>query len=256
MTSLHARGLVDQLHTLESVALIPRVTSTNAVGRRIVNECIENQLLLPKAILIAREQLAGIGRNARKWSSPAGKGIYATTLFTVPVADMPLVPLQIANIVVSYLRHAFGIDARIKWPNDILVDRRKIAGILIEARIVEESAYLLIGIGINVEPFSDEGRANATTVRESTENGFGGIDDATSRFILHLDARLGESLDRGAVFAEWNRFSIHAIGDAIECVVAGENVCGAWAGLDEHGRALLRHDGTTTAVSAGDLILS
>src|SRR5213082_3308441 len=101
--------------TLESIAVIPRVASTNLVARRIVNECIENELSLPKAIIVAREQFAGRGRNARQWSSPAGKGIYATTLFSMPADQLPLLPLEIANIVASYLREVFAIDARVKW---------------------------------------------------------------------------------------------------------------------------------------------
>jgi len=79
---------------------------------------------------------AGIGRNARSWSSPPDKGIYATTLLTRPVTELPLVPLAIANIVVTYLRDMFSIDARIKWPNDILVDGRKIAGGVLIAELV------------------------------------------------------------------------------------------------------------------------
>ncbi|HEX3067949.1 MAG TPA: biotin--[acetyl-CoA-carboxylase] ligase, partial [Thermoanaerobaculia bacterium] len=118
--NLDTRRIVDRLTTIESLAVIPRVASTNLVARRIVNECIENELSLPNAMIVAEEQFAGRGRNERKWSSPAGKGIYATTLLTRSAKDMTLVPLETANIVASYLREVFGIDARIKWPNDIL----------------------------------------------------------------------------------------------------------------------------------------
>src|SRR5436305_13287246 len=130
--SINTRDIVDRLTTIESIAVIPRVASTNLVARRIVNECIENELSLPKAIIIAREQFAGRGRNARQWSSPAGKGIYATTLFSMPANQLPLLPMEMANIVASYLREVFAIDARVKWPNDVLAGGRKLAGILIE----------------------------------------------------------------------------------------------------------------------------
>src|SRR5262245_54032389 len=104
MIQLDTREIVDQLSTLESIALIPRVASTNLVARRIVNECIENELSLPSAMIIAGEQYAGRGRNARQWSSPPGKGIYATTLMMRPADELPMVPLEVANIVASYLR--------------------------------------------------------------------------------------------------------------------------------------------------------
>lgn len=253
--SLDSRRIVDRLTTIESIAVIPRVASTNLVARRIVNECIENELSLPKAIIIAGEQFAGRGRNARQWSSPAGKGIYATTLLPLPVDKLPLVPLAVANIVASYLREVFGLDARIKWPNDILVGGKKIAGILIEARINEERAFLLIGTGINVEPVADDNRPNAIAISQLANN-FRGIEAATEAFIEHLDKRLGQPLERDAVLDEWRRYSIHQHGDRIHCVIGERTIEGTWAGIDEHGRALLRSGNETTAISAGDLILT
>jgi BirA family biotin operon repressor/biotin-[acetyl-CoA-carboxylase] ligase len=251
---MDTRRIVDRLTTIESIAVSPRVASTNLVARRIVNECIENELSLPKAIIIAREQFAGRGRNARQWSSPAGKGIYATTLLPLPAGKLPLVPFAIANIVASYLREVFGLDARIKWPNDILVGGKKIAGILIEARINEQRAFLLIGTGINVEPVADDNRPNATAISLVTSD-FRGIEVATEAFIEHLDKRLGQPLDRDAVLDEWRRYSIHQQGDRIQCVIGERTVEGTWGGIDEHGRALLRSGNETTAISAGDLIL-
>jgi len=252
---INTRTLVPRLSTLESIAVIPRVASTNLVARRIVNECIENEESLPKAIIIAGEQFAGRGRNARQWSSPAGKGIYATTLLPVPAVDLALIPLEMANIVASYLREVFAIDARIKWPNDVLAGGRKIAGILIEARMNEERAFVLIGTGINVEPVKDDLRPNATSISELSPRDFHGIDVATEAFIEHLDQRLGRKLDREAVLDEWRGYSIHQTGDRIQCVVGERNVDGTWDGIDEHGRALLRSGSETIAVSAGDLIL-
>src|SRR5438128_5452488 len=158
MFRLDTRAIVDRLTTIESLALIPRVASTNLVAHRIVNECIENELSLPQAMIIAGEQFAGRGRNDRSWSSPAGKGIYATTLVTRPARELQLIPLAMANIVATSLRSAYGIAARIKWPNDVLAGGKKIAGILIEARMQEDRVYLLIGTGVNVEPVKDEAR--------------------------------------------------------------------------------------------------
>ena len=90
-------SIVSRLRTIESLAVIPRVASTNLIARRIVTECIENELSLPQAMIIAREQFAGRGRNDRSWSSPPGKGIYATTLLSRPLRELPLVPLAIAK---------------------------------------------------------------------------------------------------------------------------------------------------------------
>ena len=256
MIHLDTRRIVPRLKTIESLAIIPRVASTNLVARRIVNECIENELSLPQAMILAGEQFAGRGRNERQWSSPAGKGIYATTLLTRPARELALVPLAMANIVATFLREAYAIDARIKWPNDILVDGKKIAGILIEARLQDDRVFLLIGTGINVEPVHDDARPNATAISETTTRPFSGIDDATLAFIEHVDERLAHAFEHDEVLAQWRALSVHRPGDRIHCVLAQRTVTGTWAGIDEDGRALLHTPEGTIKVSAGDLVLA
>ncbi|MGZ5474291.1 MAG: biotin--[acetyl-CoA-carboxylase] ligase [Thermoanaerobaculia bacterium] len=248
--------IVSRLRTIESLAVIPRVASTNLIARRIVTECIENELSLPQAMIIAREQFAGRGRNDRSWSSPAGKGIYATTLLSRPLRELPLVPLAIANIVATYLRDTFAIDARIKWPNDILVGGRKIAGILIEARVQDERVYLLIGTGVNVEPVTDDERPNAVAISEVSPRNFGGIETATVAFVEHIDEQLSHPLEHDEVLAQWRDLAVHQPGDRIHCVIGDRTIDGTWAGIDEQGRAVLNTPSGTLPVSAGDLFLA
>jgi BirA family biotin operon repressor/biotin-[acetyl-CoA-carboxylase] ligase len=249
-------SIVSRLHVIESVAVIPRVASTNLIARRIVTECIENELSLPQAMIIAGEQFAGRGRNDRRWSSPAGKGIYATTLVSRPARELPLIPLAMANIVATFLRQTFAIDARIKWPNDVLVNGRKIAGILMEARIHEDRVYLLIGTGVNVERVDDDTRPNAITISEVSERDFGGIETATVAFIEHIDAELSGPLVHDEVLAQWRNLSIHKPGDRIHCVIGDRTISGTWSHIDEHGRAVLNTPEGVIAVSAGDLFLA
>lgn len=256
MTMLDTRAIVPRLRTLESLAIIPRVASTNLIARRIVTECIDNELSLPQAMIIAGEQFAGRGRNDRQWSSPPGKGIYATTLLSRPLRELPVVPLAIANIVASYLRDTFAIDARIKWPNDVLVGGKKIAGILIEARVQEERVYLLIGTGINVEPVKDDTRPNAVAISEVSPRSFDGIETATIAFIEHIDEQLGKPFEHDDVLAKWRELSVHKPGDKIHCVIGTKTVAGTWVGIDEHGRAMLDSAEGRIAVSAGDLFLA
>jgi BirA family biotin operon repressor/biotin-[acetyl-CoA-carboxylase] ligase len=252
---IDTRAIVHRLRTLESVAVIARVTSTNLIARRILDECLDNELSLPQAIIIAGEQFAGRGRNERAWSSPPGKGIYATTLLTRPAPELPLFPLEMANAVATYLRETFGIDARIKWPNDVLVDGRKIAGILIEARVQETNVHMIIGTGINLEPVESDERPNATSVREVARHGYDGIDAAVTAFIVHLDGRFGTATDRKMVLDEWRRMTVHKSGDRISSVFGSRTVSGTWDGIDELGRALIRTESETVAVSAGDVIV-
>ena len=254
MIQLDTRRLVERLTTIESIALIPRVASTNLIARRIVAECIENELSLPQAMIIAGEQFAGVGRNQRSWSSPAGKGIYATTLLTRAATDLSVVPLAIANIIVTYLHDLFSIDAKIKWPNDVLVAGKKIAGILIEARIQDDRAYLLIGTGINVEPFEDEARPNAVAISEIGQN-FKGVAAATEAFIRHLDKRLSVPFDRQSVLDEWRAHTIHKPGDRITSTIGDRTASGTWIGIDDQGRAILRNGDDILTISAGDLLM-
>ncbi|HUP59209.1 MAG TPA: biotin--[acetyl-CoA-carboxylase] ligase [Thermoanaerobaculia bacterium] len=255
MIHLDTHAVVGRLRTIESLAVIPRVASTNLIARRIVSECIENELSLPQAMIIAGEQFAGRGRNERRWSSPPGKGIYATTLLTRRAKELPLVPLAMANIVATYLRDTFGIDARIKWPNDLLVASRKIAGILIEARVQDDRVFLLIGTGVNVEPVHDDVRPNAVAISELARN-FTGISDATLAFIEHVDERLSRPLEHDEVLREWRSLAVHQPGDRIQCVLGDRTVTGTWAGIDEDGRAVLNSESGRITVSAGDLVLA
>jgi BirA family biotin operon repressor/biotin-[acetyl-CoA-carboxylase] ligase len=248
-------SLVSRLKAIESLALIPRVASTNLIARRVMSECVENELSLPQAMIIAGEQFAGRGRNDRNWSSPRGKGIYATTLVSRPLHELALVPLAMAGIVASYLRDTFAIDARIKWPNDILVSGRKIAGVLIEARVQDDRVFLLIGTGINVEPVDDDARPNAIAISEVTSR-FSGIEAATVAFIEHVDEQLARPLDHDGVLARWRELSVHKPGDRIHCVIGEKTVSGTWSRIDEDGRAVLNTAEGVISVSAGDLLLA
>ena len=248
--------IVTRLKVIESLAVIPRVASTNLIARRIVSECIDNELSLPQAMIIAGEQFAGRGRNDRRWSSPAGKGIYATTLISRPAHELPLVPLAVANIVATFLRDTFGIDARIKWPNDVLVGGKKIAGILIEARVNEGRVYFLIGTGVNVEPVKDDTRPNAVSISEVSPRRFGGVETATLAFVEHVDEQFAKPFDHDEVLATWRALSVHDPGDRIHCVLGERTIDGTWSHIDEHGRAVLNTASGRIAVSAGDLFLA
>jgi BirA family biotin operon repressor/biotin-[acetyl-CoA-carboxylase] ligase len=253
---IDTRSVVPRLKAIESLAIIPRVASTNLIARRVVSECVENELSLPQAMIIAGEQFAGRGRNDRSWSSPPGKGIYATTMLTRPARELALIPLAMANIVASYLRETFAIDARIKWPNDVLVGQKKIAGILIEARVQDDRVFLLIGTGINVEPVKDDARPNAIAISEASTRPFHGIDAATLAFIEHVDEHLAHPLERDAVLAQWRSLAIHQPGDRIHCVLGEKTVTGTWTRIDDDGRAVLNTADGPISVSAGDLFLA
>lgn len=254
--TLDTKALASRLQTIESVAMMSTATSTNLLARRIAEECIENELPFPSAVLIAREQTAGKGRIERVWHSPRDRGIYVTILHSRPPEGLALVPLETGVLVASFLGETYGLEAGIKWPNDILVAGKKIAGILIEAKTHEDSISLMIGVGVNVEPLGDDAPENATSIADQVgADRLVDLDSATEAFIEHLDKGLGRKPERETVLSEWRALATHRKGDRISVCLPSSEVSGTWDGIDDQGRAVIRHGDQVTHVAAGDLIV-
>jgi BirA family transcriptional regulator, biotin operon repressor / biotin---[acetyl-CoA-carboxylase] ligase len=101
------------------------------------------------ALVLAEEQTAGRGRRGRSFHSPAGENLYFTMVLRVDGAVLRKAPVAVPLAVAEACRDA-GTDARIKWPNDVWVDERKLCGMLIDSEIDGAGAVLFPGIGINV----------------------------------------------------------------------------------------------------------
>ncbi len=121
------------------------VTSTMDTARNLLNEASRGDF-----VVVAETQTIGRGRNSRTWLSPRG-GLYAT--FALSCSKPPQELLGISLVVGLSLHRALielGIKTRLKWPNDVLVENKKIAGTLIETMLCGKNSALLIGIGLNV----------------------------------------------------------------------------------------------------------
>ncbi|MBJ6363564.1 biotin--[acetyl-CoA-carboxylase] ligase [Paenibacillus sp. GCM10012307] len=131
-----------QLHLYEAV------DSTQTVLRKLAEEGAPEGTLV-----IAEQQLQGRGRMGRTWESPKGKGIWMSLLLrpNLAIHYSPQLTLLIAVALCRSLRQSTGLPIGIKWPNDLLVERKKISGILLESTAEEERLnYILAGIGISV----------------------------------------------------------------------------------------------------------
>lgn len=252
--TVDVEALTKRLERIESVALLTSADSTNLLARRVLGECLENRLSLPSAIIIALEQTAGLGRSGRSWYSPAGRGIWATTLHTRSASELPLLPLEVAVAVARFARDHFGVDARIKWPNDILVDSSKIAGILIEARAQNGNALVLIGTGINVLPLGAGAPPQTSSLAEAAK-GKVDLGDAIEKFVQAIDRDLFRPYDPSAILAAWRELTIHREGDRVAFALGNERIDGTWVGIDDLGRARIRAGTEVRLISAGDLIL-
>jgi BirA family biotin operon repressor/biotin-[acetyl-CoA-carboxylase] ligase len=191
-------------------------------------------------LVTAGEQSAGRGRQGRTWSAPPGRSL----LMSLVLRDPPkLLPLAAAVAVADVC----GAEARIKWPNDVQLDGRKAAGILVEGRPFDGWAILGMGLNVAVRPedFPPELREVAT--------GLGGepsdVEPTLARLLAALDRRLGE--DAETILAAW-RPRDALLGREI----SWGGGTGVAAGVDEAGQLVVElPDGGRTSLGAGEVHL-
>lgn len=126
-------------------------------------------------LFIADKQNAGKGRRGRLWDSPSGKNIYMTLLLRPKITPdkAPMLTLVMGLSVAEGIRKVSGVEAKIKWPNDIVINKKKVCGILTEmATEIECVHYVVIGVGINVNQqyFPEEIKKMATSLYNETGN--------------------------------------------------------------------------------------
>lgn len=240
---------------LANFVFFPKVDSTNAVGRGLIDHLLREEVDLAPTVIAAASQTDGRGRRDRVWQSPEG-GLYATFVFRVPEGTrMTQIPLAAALWVADAASRAIGVDARLKWPNDVLCRGRKLAGILTEAKTRGEDTHVAIGIGVNVLGSAEGlGQGTTTLARESPE---------TPSLVLFFDELCG-ACDRylaapsGArVVDGWLSRSCHAPGDEIRVTLdengAERSVVGEFAGLTEDGLLRLRTGGSEIVIMSGEV---
>lgn len=204
-------------------------------------------------IVIAEAQRAGRGRDGRVWASPPGLGLYLSAVLRppLPLALVPPMTLAIGVGVCEAAREA-GADARLKWPNDVLVDGRKLAGVLVEAQ--SQGARLeavIVGIGINLGvELPAELAARATTLALPPAR--------RAPFVASLLGHVERWIDRytasglPAVIDAWH--ARMARGLAARATIDGAALEGEVAGLDADGALLLRDGaGSVHRVRSGDV---
>jgi BirA family biotin operon repressor/biotin-[acetyl-CoA-carboxylase] ligase len=151
----------DQLKLLETT------TSTQEEIRIWAEQGADNG-----ALIIAEEQTLGRGRQGRRWMSPSGKGVWMSLLLKpeLPLADASKLTLLTAVAVCRALRGVTGLEIGIKWPNDLLINGKKICGILVESAGEDgKIRYCVVGIGIDVnleaQDYAEELSHRATSLK-------------------------------------------------------------------------------------------
>jgi BirA family biotin operon repressor/biotin-[acetyl-CoA-carboxylase] ligase len=208
--------------------------------------------------VFAARQSAGRGSRGRAWVSPAGNVALSVLLRPrLSVAESGILSL-LAGIAVAEAAKAVlpaGAAPVLKWPNDVLIDGRKCAGLLIDASPVKERVeWLVIGIGINVA-YAPDVPGRATTCLASY--GADGAAPAVARGVLEeLSVWLDVFDEAGpaVIVAAWTQRA-HPVGTAIEVKSPHYNAKGAFAGLSPRGELLLAVENRIEKISTGEILL-
>jgi BirA family biotin operon repressor/biotin-[acetyl-CoA-carboxylase] ligase len=233
--------------------------STNDAAMKIAAERDDPEGI----VVVADTQTGGRGRLGRNWVSPPGVNLYFTILLKPAFSpdEAPLLTLMAAVASVSAIRMVTGLDAGIKWPNDILVSGRKAGGILLEMRTdADKIRFVAIGIGINVnmdvEALPEEIRSLSTTL---TKEGNIKVDRArllenilTEAERLYKDVVAGKGF---VILKEWREFSSMA-GRQVSVQMHDKIISGIAEDIDDKGRLIVRlPSGDRETVSAGDVTI-
>ena len=213
--------------------------STNARARELAAAGAPHGTLVT-----ADRQTAGRGRQGRTWVASPGDAL----LMSIVVRDVdPTIPLAAAVAVAETCDELAGADARIKWPNDVWIERRKVSGILLEGRPQEGWAVVGIGVNVRTREFPEELAAVATSL--ALHGSSADVGDALPALVRHLDAWLRASA--GDVLRAWEERDALR-GERIRWD-GGEGVA---AGVDPTGALKVDLDGGgETTLDAGEVHL-
>jgi BirA family transcriptional regulator, biotin operon repressor / biotin---[acetyl-CoA-carboxylase] ligase len=232
--------------------------STNAVAFRLAEEGAPEG-----TVVIADAQSAGKGRLGRVWLSPAGVNLYCSVVLRPPISPVAACQLTFLSVVAvaRAIEKCTELVPQIKWPNDILVSGKKVAGLLNEMNAETEKVnFVVLGIGVNLNmrlsQLGEGVRHPATSLLEE-----GGVEVDRVRFARTLLVELDELYDRfliegeGPVRAEWlERSAIRGRQVRVSC--GAREFTGVVQGVDAFGALLVQPaDGPLETVLSGDVTL-
>jgi BirA family transcriptional regulator, biotin operon repressor / biotin---[acetyl-CoA-carboxylase] ligase len=223
--------------------------STNARARELAGRGAPHG-----TVVTAAEQSEGRGRQGRTWSAPAGRALLCSIVIREPPELLPLAAgVAVADVVDGAgapagvaVAERVGGDALIKWPNDVLLDGRKVAGILVEARLQE--GWAVVGIGVNVavrpEDYPPELRDRAGTLGLDPS----AIEPTLTALLRALERWVGAG-------AEPVLKAVRARDALLGREVRWGGRSGIGAGIDGDGRLVVRTDGGEERLDAGEVHL-
>lgn len=250
----------------------PDIISTEGIQNRLKTEFIGHKIFIydetdttnerakvnntapDGSVFIAEVQTHGKGSRGRGWTSPRGTGIWHSILLKpdIPPSEVAQITL-VAGLAVC---RAVGLDAKIKWPNDIVIGDKKICGILTEMSAeIDMVNYVVCGIGVNVnmESFDSEIQHRATSMY--IESGIKYCrNDVIARLLNEFEACYKKFLEGGlnAILDEYKRNCI-TVGREVSVIFNKETVSGTAVDVDEKGALVVETDNGCISVMSGNV---
>lgn len=255
MTKEELESLIDTGWAGKNVVYYPETDSTNLRIKQMGDEGAAHGTLA-----VADLQTAGRGRRGRSWSSPAGSSIYMSILLRPEISPdkAPMLTLVMASSVAEGIKECTGLPVQIKWPNDIIINGKKLVGILTEMSTqIDYINHVTVGVGINVnmKEFPDEIKETATSLFLESGNVV-----RRAPLIASIMRRFEENYAR---FLETEDLSLlmEAYGSLLinkdrEVMILGakEQYKATALGINPEGELIVRReDGTEEAVYAGEV---
>jgi BirA family transcriptional regulator, biotin operon repressor / biotin---[acetyl-CoA-carboxylase] ligase len=236
----------------DQVAWFHEVGSTNDVAVKLA------ELGKPEGTLVGADmQTAGRGRHGRDWASPAGAGLYVSVILRPSRWVAPLLTLAAGVAIAEGIREATGLDVSLKWPNDVYVETRKLAGILAEAGTSASGLnYVVLGIGINLmpAPYPPDIVGRATSVEvELARSVDRGLVLATCLAALVERSRQLATGSSESVIAAWRIYGSDMFGRVVEFTVGSQTIAGVAEDVDENGALLVRTADQLLPVTSGQV---
>jgi len=254
---------------LLNLSLVEQQLTTAFVGRRLIHVASapstqdvarsEAEGGAPEGtVVLAEEQTAGRGRLGRSWVSPAGTNLYLTLILRPSLERLRSLGIVTPLAVAQALEEATGLSPRIKWPNDVLVAGRKLAGVLIDTELSGQTpGYSLVGIGLNVNldvRAVPEIAAIATSVRQELGHEVS-REEMLAALLGHFEVLYVKAQRGTAVHAAW-RSRLETLGRQVRVTVGGRVEEGLAEDVDAEGSLILRRaDGSRATIAAGEVTL-
>lgn len=255
ITAEEVASRLDTEWTGKNISYYEMIDSTNSEAGRLAQNGAESGTLV-----IAEEQECGKGRRGRSWVTPRGSAVAMSLILRPDImpAHASMLTLVMGMAVTSMVRERCGVDARIKWPNDVVANGKKICGILTEmSSEIDYIRYIVIGAGINthVEHFPEELKNTAVSLHEltgKTPDRAALIASCLKHFEQYYKVFL-QTQDFSGLSETYNGM-LAGIGEGVRVLEPSGEYTGISEGINEKGELLVkRENGTLEKVYAGEV---